>query len=194
MPLSATQLKKWKLLSKEDVSPSSHLPVEKRVYELPDGSTIDDFYVATIPDSVHVVPVTSEGTVVMVRMYKQGADDFIIQFPAGRIEVDKHGTREKAAVAELAEETGIHVSEEDLIKLGAFPIMTTKGTEKFITYLVSDIELAESGAQNLDPNEEIEILELTPDEIDELICTDGIVDTTAITNWAVVRLKHPELF
>ncbi|NCS97265.1 MAG: NUDIX hydrolase [Candidatus Pacebacteria bacterium] len=194
MPLSATQLKKWKLLSKEDVSPSSHLPVEKRVYELPDGSTIDDFYVATIPDSVHVVPVTSEGTVVMVRMYKQGADDFIIQFPAGRFEVDKHGTREKAAVAELAEETGIHVSEEDLIKLGAFPIMTTKGTEKFITYLVSDIELAESGAQNLDPNEEIEILELTPDEIDELICTDGIVDTTAITNWAVVRLKHPELF
>lgn len=187
-------LKPWTLINEQDVSPSPHLPVVRRTYQLPDGSIVDDFYVATIPDSVHVVPITSKKTVVMIRMYKPGADDFIIQFPAGRFEAGKHGTTEAAAVAELAEETGIQVAEQDLVKLGAFPIMTTKGTERFHTYVVSGVELAKSGQQNLDATEEIEVLELQPTEVDELIRTGKIVDTTAITNWAVVRLQHPELF
>lgn len=191
---SATKLQKWKVLSEDDVSPSSHLPVVRRTYKLPNGSTIDDFYVATIPDSVHVVPITTRGTIVMIRMYKPGADDFIIQFPAGRFEVAKHKTREAAAAAELAEETGIQVAESNLLKLGAFPIMTTKGTEKFHTYVVSGVELSQSTQQNLDETEEIEVLELRPEEIDEVIRSGAIVDTTAITNWAVVRLQHPELF
>lgn len=194
MSLLASKLQKWKLLSEADVSPSKHLPVVRRTYQLPDGSIVDDFYVATIPDSVHVVPITSKKTVVMIRMYKPGADDFIIQFPAGRFEAEKHGTIEAAAVAELAEETGIQVAEQDLVELGAFPIMTTKGTERFHTYVVSGVELAKSGQQNLDATEEIEVLELQPIEVDELIRTGKIVDTTAITNWAVVRLQHPELF
>lgn len=192
--LSETKLQKWKLLSEQDVSPSSHLPVVCRSYELPDGSIVDDFYVAAIPDSVHVVPITSKKTAVMIRMYKPGADDFIIQFPAGRFEVAKHKTREAAAVAELAEETGIQVVEQELVKLGAFPIMTTKGTERFHTYVVSGVELSQSGHQNLDETEEIEVLEFHPEEIDEMIRSGVIVDTTAITNWAVVRLQHPELF
>lgn len=187
-------LKPWILIAEEDVSPNPHLPVVRRTYQLPNGTTIDDFYVATIPDSVHVVPITTKKTVVMIRIYKPGADDFIIQFPAGRFEVAKHKTREAAAVAELAEETGIEVAEHDLLKLGAFPIMTTKGTERFHTYVVSGVELSQSTHQNLDETEEIEVLEFQPNEVDAMIRSGAIVDTTAITNWAVVRLQHPELF
>ncbi len=189
-----TLLKPWKILSREDVSPSPHLPVEKRVYELPDGSIVDDFYIATIPDSVHIIPVTKQGRVIMIKMFKQGVDDMIIQFPAGRFEPEKHKTLERAAVAELAEETGIEVVESDLQKLGAFPIMSTKGTEKFHSYLVKDVVLSDTSKQDLDPNEEIEILEVTPTQINEMILSGEICDALAITNWAVAQLHFPQLF
>ncbi|MCA9369210.1 MAG: NUDIX domain-containing protein [Pseudomonadales bacterium] len=114
MPLSPTKIKKWKLLFSEDVSLSEHAPLEKRVYELPDGAVIDDFYVTTLADSVHIIPITKDKIVVMIRMYKPGSDEIMIQFPAGRFEPKKHGTRDAAAVAELAEETGIYASEADI--------------------------------------------------------------------------------
>ncbi len=80
MSIPPTKLSKWKLLSEQDVSPSPHLPVARREYELPDGSIVDNFFVTTIPDSVHVIPVLADGRVVMIRMYKQGADDIIILY------------------------------------------------------------------------------------------------------------------
>jgi 8-oxo-dGTP pyrophosphatase MutT (NUDIX family) len=80
--------------------------LKKRKYELPNGKIVDDFYVTTLADSVHIIPITTDRKIVMIRMYKQGVDDFIIQFPAGRYE-NKHIDILDTAVAELEEETGI---------------------------------------------------------------------------------------
>lgn len=194
MPIQPTKLSKWKLLSSEDVSLSKHAPLEKRVYELPDGAVIDDFFVTTLADSVHIIPITDRKTVVMIRMYKPGVDEVMIQFPAGRFEREKHGTHEAAAVAELAEETGIQVTEADLRKLGSLPIMTTKATESAQLFVVSGVVFEDRTEQDLDQTEEIEVLEFEPSEIDDMIQSGEITDAVAIADWTVLRLKHPELF
>jgi len=186
-----TKLKKWQLIKTEDVSPSKYFPVEKRRYKLPNGKTVDDFYVTTIADSVHVVPVTKEGKVVMIRIYKQGVDKVVTQFPAGRFESAKHSDIIDVAVQELEEEAGIKVSADQLEYVGKHALMTTKATEYAHLYLVKDVEF--NGQQNLDENEEIEVITLNPKEVDELIVKGEIIGSPTIANWYLIKKKYFKL-
>lgn len=182
-----TSLQKWQLLSQQDVSPSPFFPIEKRSYRRPDGQIVEDFYVTTLADVVHVVPITTDGRVVMIRLYKQGADEIMLQFPAGRFEVKKHADWLTAAVTELAEETGITVAPEQLEFIRSLGVMTTKATEKVHLYLVRNVTLG--GTQQLDENEEIEVVALSPAEIDAAIASGEIWDMQVIANWTLVKAK-----
>lgn len=185
-----TKLKKWKLLEKSDASPSPHFPIEKRKYELPNGKIVDDFYVTTLADSVHIIPITTDRKIVMIRMYKQGVDDFIIQFPAGRYE-NKHIDILDTAVAELEEETGIKTEKNGLIHIGSLSMASTKASEIIHYFTVSDVSL--NSSQNLDPNEEIEVLTLTPQEIDNAIVDGSIWCSPTISGWHLLKSKYLNL-
>jgi ADP-ribose pyrophosphatase len=185
-----TKLKKWELLNTEDVSPSKYFPLEKRTYRRPDGVVIDDFYVTTLADSVHVIPITKDKKVVMIRMYKQGTDEFMIQFPAGRFE-GKHMDLEDAAVKELEEEAGIKITKDQLIKMNDHGLMTTKATEVVRLFLVTGVEI--NSNQILDENEEIEVLVLTPEEVDQMILNGEIWCSPTIANWYLLKTQHPEV-
>jgi ADP-ribose pyrophosphatase len=184
-------LQKWKLLSAEDVSPSPHMPVEKRSYLLPNGKKVDDFYVVTILDSVHVLPITKDGKVVMVRMYKQGVDKVIVQFPAGRMNPGKE-TPAQCGARELEEETGIQTSAEKLESVFTQSVMTTKSSERVHVFLLQGAEF--NSTQNLDANEEIEVLIIDPEEVDRLIQVGEIDEGLMIADWYMARKKFPQLF
>ncbi len=186
-----SKLAKWQLLATQDVSLSKWFPVEKRTYQLPDGRVVDDFYVSTFDDVAMIVPVLKDGRVALIRMYKQGADDLMIQFPAGRKEAS-HTTLGQTATHELVEETGIVVPESELQILGKFSTMSTKSTESVYLYLVSGAEI--NSTQNLDENEEIEVLLKTPSEIDALITSGEIWCFQTIAAWHMAKSKFPELF
>lgn len=181
--------KKWKLLSKKDVSPSKWFPVEKRSYQLPDGKIVEDFFVTTLEDCVHTIAITKDGLVVMIKMFKQGADELMIQFPAGRVE-SKHSSIAHAAIAELEEETGILVKESELKFIGKLALMSTKATELVHYYLVTNAQL--NSNQNLDENEDIEVLFFTPAEIDQMITDGRIWDAPCIAGWELTKKKFPE--
>lgn len=185
-----SNLRKWKLLSKTDVSQSPYFPLEKRVYELPNGKIVDDFYITTLADSTCIIPITPNNKIIMIRMYKQGVDDFVIQFPFGRFE-EKHKSIIRTAVLELEEETGIKVTDEQLIKLGTLALATTKATEKMHYYFVKNALV--NSAQHLDPNEEIEVLVFTSDEIDQMISSGKFSCAPSIAGWYLLKSKFPEL-
>lgn len=178
-------LKKWQLIKSQDVSPSPWFPLEKRSYRLPNGKTVEDFYVTTLADSVHIVPVLKTGQVVMIRMYKQGVDDFIIQFPAGRFEPDKHQDKKDTAVAELEEETGIKVDKKDLISVAQLSLASTKATEKEHVFLIKNVSF--NSQPNLDDNEDIEILTLKPEQIDGFIQSGKIYCAPTIAIWSLIK-------
>lgn len=160
---------KWQLLSTKDISPHKWFPLEMRSYQLPNGKVVDDFTVTTLADVAMIVAVTKDGKLVMVRQFKPGFGDVIIEFPAGRIET-AHSNLEETARHELEEETGILV--EKLEYFGTIAGFVTKGTEKVHCYFAKDVEF--NSQQKLDDNEDIEVILLSPKELDELIDSNRI--------------------
>ena len=176
---------KWQLLSVKDISPHKWFPLEMRKYQLPNGRVVDDFSVTTLADVAMIVAVTKEGKLVMVRQFKPGFGDVIVEFPAGRIE-NSHKNLEETAQHELEEETGILA--EHLEYFGTIAGFVTKGTEKVHCFFTRDAEF--NSQQKLDDNEEIEIVLFSPEEFDELIDTNQIQAALTIAAWRLAKTKY----
>lgn len=186
-----TKLKNWQLLSSEDVSPSPFFPIEKRKYKLPDGKVVDDFYVTTLQDSAEIIPITTEGKIVLIKIFKQGENRIVTQFPGGRLE-KRHKDIRDLVLSELHEEAGISVKPEQLIFVYEMSVMTTKSSEHTHLFLAKDVEM--NSFQNLDPNEDIEVFQATPQEVEALIDSGEINEGLTIAGWYLVKKKFPELF
>lgn len=181
-------LQKWQLLAAKDVSPSPWFPIESRTYQLPNGKLIEDFTVTTIADVAMIVPITNEGKIVFVRQYKPGVDEITIEFPAGRIEPN-HVDIEDTAMHELKEETGIIAGR--LLSLGTIAGFPTKGSELINGFIARDLEF--TGKQHLDETEDIEILQLTPGEVDDYIKSGKIMTSHTIAFWHILKLRYNTL-
>jgi ADP-ribose pyrophosphatase len=77
--------------------------IVSRAFELPDGG-IADFEVTDGPDTVAVLALTEDDQVVLVREFRPGPEELILELPGGLI--DPGQTPEEAARRELLEETG----------------------------------------------------------------------------------------
>lgn len=180
--------KPWKLLSKKDVSPSKWFPIESRTYELPDGKIVDDFTVTTLADIAMILPITKDKKVVMVQQFKPGIGEVLIQFPAGRKEPE-HTSMHETAVHELEEEAGIQIAEIQLHTIGKVHAFSTKATEVVHLFLATDCEF--NSAQKLDANEDIEVLQFSFDELEQMILSGKIWDAEAIAAWELAKKKFP---
>jgi 8-oxo-dGTP pyrophosphatase MutT (NUDIX family) len=72
--------------------------------EHPRTGRLGTFYVLENPHWVNVVPVTTDGKLVLVRQYRQGLGDFEVELPAGLVEAGESPL--EAGPRELTEETG----------------------------------------------------------------------------------------
>lgn len=178
-------IKKWQLIQTTDISPSHWFPLEKRRYQKPNGGFVDDFYVTPLANVALVIPLTKLRQVVLIKQYKPGIDKVIMQFPAGRKE-SKHPSIRHTAVAELEEETGIKVKPEVLVGLGKATGFSTKSSEIVFSYLVKDVSF--NSTQQLDTDEEIEIILLSPSQVDKAIDDGSLWCAQSITAW--YKAKH----
>jgi len=64
-----------------------------------------DFHVLELDDWVNVIPVTTDGRVVLVRQFRHGIRDLTLEVPAGLIDA-ADASPAAAALRELREETG----------------------------------------------------------------------------------------
>lgn len=180
---------KWKLLSKKDVSPSKWFPIEERTYELPNGTVVDDFTVSTLADVSLIIPITKDKKVVLVQQYKPGVDDVIMQFPGGRME-NRYATFDELAQHELEEEVGIKVELNQLTQFARFSGFSTKASEIVFFYLAKDCEF--NSKQNFDPTEEIEVLTITPQEMDRLVESNEIWCAQTVAGWELAKKKFSD--
>ncbi len=183
--------KKWQLLSKKDVSPHKWLPVEMRSYRHPSGKIIDDFSVVTLADVAMVVPITKDKKVVLVNQYKPGADSLTLEFPAGRWENNSLNFL-SLAQHELEEEVGIRVEVSQLTYFATLNGFTTKGSEKVFFYFASDLEF--NSNQHLDENEDIEVIQLSFQEMDSYIFDGKILSSQTIAGWELAKKHFPQVF
>src|SRR5690606_37731216 len=96
-------MQKWKLLESKYIiqRPWATLRVDK--LELPNGNIKDEYYVLEYPTWVNMVAITEDENVLFVKQYRHGADQIMVELPAGVVEDDEEP--EVAARRELLEET-----------------------------------------------------------------------------------------
>jgi ADP-ribose pyrophosphatase len=180
-------IKKWKLLSTRDVSPHAWFPIEMRTYELPNGTVVDDFSVTTLADVAMIIPITTDNKVVLVRQFKPGLGEILVQFPAGRIE-RSHEDMIETAQHELEEEVGIYVEREQLQFLTKLHAFSTKATEIVHLFVATDCEF--NSRQDLDKNENIEVMQVSFQEMDAMIDDGQIWDAEAIAAWELAKKRR----
>src|SRR3712207_5667949 len=141
--------------------------------ELPDGATIE-YGVLEGGGFASVVPVTEEGTVVLVRQWRQPLSSFTLELPSGG--VDKGEDPRVAAERELFEETGFRVVElEHLVS-----IHTSTGRTDEICHLFRCRAVQDPGGPHPEPTEFIRVVELPLEKALKMISDGTITDAATV--------------
>lgn len=152
-------IKKWEVLERKTVLKDRWIDIEASKCRLSDGTVIEPFYVNHIPDFAVIVPVTEEGKIVLVRQYRHGIEEVLLELPAGCMEPGEEP--EISAHRELAEETGYTGGDwEFLFKLCPDASKSSNYAWCFVAKGVKKTQ-----GQHLDETEELEIVEMTIPEV-----------------------------
>ena len=112
------------------------------------GVKISPYYVLTYPDWVHVVAITSTGSLVLVRQYRHAVGEFSLELPGGAVDAEDPNL-EQAASRELEEETGFSARRWELVT-SLYPNPATH-TNRVHFFLARDCECTHP--QKLDAGE-----------------------------------------
>jgi 8-oxo-dGTP pyrophosphatase MutT (NUDIX family) len=160
---------RWRVTSSGYVVDTEHLRLRKDHIELPDGRTIDDYYVRESRGFVVIFALTPERRAVLVRQYKHGIGRELLELPAGAI--DPGETPLQTARREFLEETGYS---GDMEFVRAFCIDPTNADTVAHLFYAPEVRL--TGKQDLGLGEDIAVELATLDELHALV-RDGTIDS-----------------
>lgn len=123
-----------------------------------------------------VVPVTKDGTILMVRQYRNALDRYTLEVPAGALNFPEE-PKIDCAHRELEEETGYKTEKENLEFLIRVNTTVAFCDEVIDIFVARDLE---SSVQNLDEDEYIEVEEWTVKDLEEKIYQGEITDGKTI--------------
>lgn len=160
----------WKILRSEYLYRETWFTIRKDVCETPEGKIVDPYYVYEFPTWVSALAITEDNKVVMVRQYRHGIQETILEVPGGCVDAsDKQ--LEDAIARELNEETGyVFKNFQYLGKVSPNPSTNNNWMHMFLA-----TEGKKVSAQQLDHNEEIEVVLMELDELHELIQENKII-------------------
>lgn len=140
---------------------------------LPNGNACS-LEVVHHPGAVAVVPVLDDGRIVLVRQYRHAAGGYLIEIPAGKLDV-KGESPEACAARELEEEIGYRAKRFERITT----IYTSPGfcDEKIHLFLATGLEKT---ATSHEPDEVMTCVFHTADDVMEMIGHGDITDAKSI--------------
>lgn len=147
-------IKPWKLLNTIYLHPNIRLDE----CELPTGQTIGA-HILEYDDEIIVFALTRDRQVVLIRQYRHGVQDVILEFPGGS--VDQGETPLEAARRELMEETGY--ASEKFIALGQVSPNPAIYRNQLHIFLAVDVEF--SGRQSVYDAEGTEVVLMPLEDI-----------------------------
>ncbi|MEO0551012.1 MAG: NUDIX hydrolase [Pseudomonadota bacterium] len=148
-------IKPWKTLSSKQVLKDQFLTLRTDRCERDDGHVVPTYHVLEFTDWVTIIPVTSAGNIVLVREYRHASGKVMIGLPGG---VSDPGETDWEAVGrrELSEETGY--SAGSMVPVGTcYP---NPATQDNLLHFYLALDCVPDAGQNLDPNEQIEVIEM----------------------------------
>ncbi len=174
----------WETLSSEYLVRAPWAVLRKDVCRMPNGHVVPEYYVLEYPDWVNMVALTADNQFILVKQYRHGVAQDVLEIPGGVIDTGEDAPT--AAARELLEETGYRFDTiEELSTL--FPNPATANNRTFTYLLTGGVKVQE---QDLDEQEEIEVLLVSPEELKQLLVRNqfGQALHTAALFYALMRL------
>ena len=152
---------------------------------LPNGATVD---LETIrhPGAAAVVPLKDDGTVILIRQFRHAAGGFIYEIPAGKLHPGEDPVL--CASRELEEEVGYQASSCELLT----SIFTAPGFADEVIHVYKATGLTK-GRQQLDPDEVLEVIEMSLEEAVAKIEDGTIRDAKTIVGLQTVYMKNTRI-
>lgn len=155
---------------------------------LPNGATAE-LEIIHHPGAAAIVPLKDDGTVVLIRQYRQALRAFIYEIPAGKL---SPGEDPRACAArELEEEIGYRAGSLELLA----SVYTAPGFCDEVIHIYLGTRLA-PGRQQLDQDEVLEIVEMPLEKavahIRDGLIRDGKTIVGLLAVYLRTRSKAPE--
>jgi len=144
-------------------------------FESPEGEVFERDIVRH-PGAVSVVPIDTDGRIVMVRQYRPALDELLLEIPAGKRDVADEPPIETAQ-RELAEEIGVRAGSLHL--LGTFANAPGFSDELSWVYLGRDLVPVDREVQGIEESHLV-IERLTFAEARAMIADGRLTDTKSI--------------
>ncbi|NLI54838.1 MAG: NUDIX hydrolase [Clostridiales bacterium] len=172
-------------VSSEEVYGGKLVHLFRDTARLPNGK-LATREVLRLPGAVAVVPLTSEGNVILVRQYRYPFAEVMLEIPAGKLDPGEDPA--DCARRELSEETGMEA--EELVSLGVYYPSVAVLDEKIHLYLARGLTQKES---HPDEDEFLRAETLPLNELVERILRgdvpDGKTQAAVLKAWHLVRFE-----
>jgi len=149
---------------------------------LPNGATVE-LEIVRHPGAAAVVPMKDDDTVILIRQFRHAADGFIYEIPAGKLHPGEDP--QLCAARELEEEIGYRAGSLELLT----SMFTAPGFADEVIHVYLGTGLA-AGAQRLDPDEVLEIVEMPLEKAMALITDGTIRDGKTIIGLQLVHMRR----
>ena len=151
-------IKHWKILNSNYLYKQNGMAVRVDQCEVHSGQIFEPYVIET-GNWVNVIALTKKREVVLVKQYRHGVQEVLLEIPAGVMDAEDESPLQTAK-RELLEETG-YTSEKFFEVGSSYPNPATH-TNMTHSFLALDVELVDR--QNLDETEEIEVSLMPFDE------------------------------
>lgn len=145
-----------------------------------------DYHYVRSRGSVIIIPQMIDGNFLMINQYRYLNKRSSIEFPGGGLEPDM--SYEKAAIKELAEETGYSCKKLEYV--GEFNPFNGVTDEICRVFLASELEKVNASS---DETEKIQVMYCSLDEINQLIKSNKIWDGMSISSLYIYLSKYKNL-
>lgn len=177
--------KKWITLSSKSIFDSPFVKMRSEELLLPNSKVMPRYYIMDFTDWVNIVPITTDGKVVLISQYRHAAATALIEIPGGAVDMRTVESTEDAAKRELLEETGYSPAKVEF--LGWQYPNPAYQSNKLWTYLALGCELIQN--QSLDEFEDIDVILAEPQKVIAMI-KKGEITHSLVLSSLLLALEH----
>ncbi|HCU73604.1 MAG: hypothetical protein CL790_01685 [Chloroflexi bacterium] len=178
--------RRWQILKATTIYRDEWVTHTQEHVRLPNGHEIPRYNILNQTDFCTMIAVTPSGLIPLVKQYKHGALEEVMEFPAGL--VDKGETAQDAAIRELREETGYA---GNIVFAGRLLTNPTRCRNMAHVFVITDAVRA--AEPRLEVTEDIEVELVHISKLEELVKSGKFRDVGSLAAYTLAKASLPDL-